>query len=497
MYKGNIMKNRFIILVKCIFMSFVFSITFAINFSEDISPIIYQNCTECHRQGEIGAFLNLTNFSEVYNNRNWILSAISTPEDYRHGQPMMPPWQPDREYSSLVSERFLTDEQVQVFSDWVDQGATQGDSTLEYPIPEFPEGSAIGEPDYILTMEESTFIEGNYEDYYRCFVFEAISNEVLYITAMEVRPGNNEAVHHTLVVAIPPGSADELESEDEQYGYDCYGDFRVPVMTDFLGGYAPGTKPNKWKHGLAQRIPAGWDLVVQMHYAPVLDDMEDLSQINIFMAENNSVDREVESFTMINTSFVLPPHQITEIYETVYVPSDISVVSFFPHAHLLGQSWEVFAVTSLNDTIPFIKINNWDFDWQNFYYPEYMLHIPAGSTVHAKAVYDNTSNNPNNPNNPPQYVFWGDDTTDEMFYLPISYVPYNEGDENLALGDNEDSLGDVNFDSEINILDVVLIVNYVLNYQDFSNQQILLSDINQDGTVDILDVVSIINNILS
>ena len=91
-----------------------------------------------------------------------------------------------------------------------------------------------------------------------------------------------------------------------------------------------------------------------------------------------------------------------------------------------------------------------------------MLQIPAGSTVHAKAVYDNTSNNPNNPNNPPQYVFWGDDTTDEMFYLPISYVPYNEGDENLALGDNEDSLGDVNFDSEINILDVVLIVNLSL-----------------------------------
>ena len=64
---------------------------------------------------------------------------------------------------------------------------------------------------------------------------------------MEVRPGNNEAVHHTLVVAVPPNSADHLEAEDSQYGYDCYGDFRVPIMTDFLGGYAPGTKPNKRK----------------------------------------------------------------------------------------------------------------------------------------------------------------------------------------------------------------------------------------------------------
>ena len=320
------MKNKMIKLIIIFIASYQLH---AVNFSEDISPIIYNNCTECHRQGEIGAFLNLTNYSDVYDNRHWILSAIATPEDLRHGQPIMPPWQPDREYSSLVGERFLTDEQVQIFSNWIDQGGIQGNPSEEYPIPEFPEGSAIGDPDFILTMEESTFIEGNYEDYYRCFVFESISEDDLYITAMEVRPGNSEAVHHTLVVAVPPNSADQLESEDSQYGYDCYGDFRVPVMTDFLGGYAPGTKPNKWKHGLAQKIPAGWDLIVQMHYAPVLDDMEDLSEVNIFTTETSSVEREVETFTMINTSFVLPPHQITEIHETIYVPDDLSIVSFF------------------------------------------------------------------------------------------------------------------------------------------------------------------------
>ena len=488
------MKNRIIKLV--IIIGFLCPVA-AINYSEDVSQIIYENCTECHRQGEIGGFLPLTNFTDVYNNRNWISAAISIPDDYRHGQPMMPPWQPDREYSTLVGERFLEDSQIQLFLDWIDDGAEQGNPAYEHPIPEFPEGSAIGDPDYVLTMEESTFIEGNYEDYYRCFVFESISDYDVYTTAMEVRPGNNEAVHHTLVVAVPPGSTDELVAEDSQYGYDCYGDFRVPIMSDLLGGYAPGTKPNRWKHGLAQKIPAGWDLIVQMHYAPVLEDMYDLSEINIFTIDSDLVEREVDSFTMINTTFALPPHQITEIHETVYVPNDVSIVSFFPHAHLLGQSWEVYAVTSSNDSIPFVKINNWDFDWQNFYYPEYMLHIPGGSTVHAKAVYDNTTNNPNNPNNPPQYVFWGDDTTDEMFYLPISYVPYQDGDELLSLSDIEFILGDINFDSTVNIIDVVLMVNYILDAGNLSEDQISVSDYNQDGSVDILDIVDIINYILA
>jgi len=490
------MKNRFIKLAKCISIYLMFSILSAINFSEDISPIIYQNCTECHRSGEIGAFLNLTSYQEVYENRNWISYSISTNEDYRHGDPIMPPWPPDDEYSSLVGERVLSEADIQLFLDWIDEGAPQGDSSLEFPIPDFPDGSAIGTPDIVLEMEESIQIEGNYQDYYRCFIFDLDSSDDIYYSAIEIRPGNNEAVHHTVVVAVPEGSADYLDAQDEEYGYECFGGFGVNETTDLLGGYAPGTKPNQWKNGLAQKIPAGWDLIVQMHYAPVMVSMEDRTTINIFLAEGE-VDRVIDSFTMVDPTIVLPPYEITEVHNTVYVPNDISVISFFPHSHLLGKSWDVFATTVLNDTIPFIRINNWDFDWQNYYYPEYMLHIPGGSTIHAISTYDNTSNNPNNPNNPPQYVFWGDGTTDEMFFLPILYVTYNEGDEDIALGNSEGLVGDINFDNEINILDVVLIVGYILNSQIFSDEQIILSDINQDEAVDILDVVSMINNILS
>ena len=469
---------------------------YGINFSEDISPIIYQHCTECHRTGEIGAFLPLTNYQEVFDNRNWISYAIATEEDYRHGDPIMPPWPPDEEYSTLVGERALHEDEINLFLDWVEEGAPQGDSDLEFPMPEFPEGSAIGVPDMILTMEESIQLQGNFQDYYRCFIFELDSNDDIYYSAIEVRPGNNEAVHHTVIVAVPPGSADYLDEQDDEYGYECFGGFGVFVMTDLLGGYAPGTKPNEWKNGLAQKIPAGWDLLVQMHYAPVLEDMEDQTDINIFLVDGE-VDRVIQSYTMIDPGIELPPYLITEVYNTQFVPNDISVVSFFPHSHLLGNSWEVFATTASNDTIPFIRINDWDFDWQNYYYPEYMLHIPGGSTIHAIATYDNTSNNPDNPNNPPEYVWWGDATTDEMFFLPILYVPYNEGDEDLALGETENLMGDVNFDNELNVLDVVLIVGYILDPQNFSDDQVHYSDINEDGNVDILDVVAIINLILS
>ena len=48
---------------------------------------------------------------------------------------------------------------------------------------------------------------------------ELDSEEDIYYSAIEVRPGNNEALHHTVIVAVPPGLADELDANDEGYGY--------------------------------------------------------------------------------------------------------------------------------------------------------------------------------------------------------------------------------------------------------------------------------------
>ena len=169
------------------------------------------------------------------------------------------------------------------------------------------------------------------------------------------------------------------------------------------------------------------------------------------------------------------------------------MIQFLPHSHLLGKTWEIFAVTPLaNDSIPLIRINNWNFDWQFWYSPEYMIHLPAGTVVHISCIYDNTSDNPNNPNDPPEWTFWGSGTTDEMFFVPFRYVIYEPGDENIYLGD-EILLGDVNGDEVINVLDVVQLVNMILSGEIMSPA----SDVNGDESLNVLDVVQLVNLILT
>ena len=57
-------------------------------------------------------------------------------------------------------------------------------------------------------------------------------------------------------------------------------------------------------------------------------------------------------------------------------------------------------------------------------------------------------------------------------------------------------IGDTNFDQEINILDVVSLVQYVLGNINYLDQQIEAADFNLDQTIDILDIVGTVSIIL-
>ena len=62
---------------------------------------------------------------------------------------------------------------------------------------------------------------------------------------------------------------------------------------------------------------------------------------------------------------------------------------------------------------------------------------------------------------------------------------------------NENQLGDVNGDSEINVIDVVQLVSFILGNSTPDETAIVASDINSDGILNILDVVALVSIILS
>ena len=63
-----------------------------------------------------------------------------------------------------------------------------------------------------------------------------------------------------------------------------------------------------------------------------------------------------------------------------------------------------------------------------------------------------------------------------------------------GLGDNQ--IGDINQDADINIMDVIILIGFILETAAPNELELLLSDINEDGLLDVLDVIILVNFIL-
>ena len=393
-----------------------------VNFSEDVASIIYGKCTSCHRPNEIAPF-PLTNYAEVANRSMSIKYVVEND--------LMPPWPPDPNYTHLVGERILTVAEKQTIIDWVNNGAPQGDPSQEPALPNFPSGSVLGVPDMVLSMSESYTTNGNNQDDYRVFVLPTGLTQDREIAAMEFRPGNKKVVHHALFASDINGQAQQRDANEPGYGYTSFGEFGVPTE-HFYGGWAPGLLPDRFPSGTGQILPAGSDLLMQLHYAPYPFAEQDSSYVNIFFTDQPIV-REVENYEYAYFNLFLPANQVTTVKRAINISTDVSLIGFLPHAHLIGESWELYFVKPSGDTTKVIRIPDWDFNWQGMYKPLYMTKVPAGSTFYMECTYDNTASNPNNPNTPPADMGWGDNTSDEMFYCVLQYVDYLPGDEQISL----------------------------------------------------------------
>ncbi len=410
-----------------------------ITFAEHIGPLVYAHCSSCHHDGDVAPF-SLMSYQEVAQHAYTINQTTST--NY------MPPWKADATYSHFLDENVLTATEKQQISDWVANGMPRGNPALEPAPPTFAVGSTLGTPDMVVKMSQTFTHQGNGQDMYQVFVLPVLLPTDRDLKAVEFRPGNRSIVHHAIIAVDTTGRARQLDAAQPGYGYTSFGGFGFTPTTDNLAGWVPGARARAFPPGMSKKLFRRADLIVQVHYGPTGITQTDSSAINLFFAPpptpQTPTPREVRTlpisvFALTNGPFVIPANEVKTFNARFTMPYNVSLVSTLPHCHLLGQSWEAYAVKPSGDTIPLIRIPAWDFNWQGSYRFPSLIPLPAGSRIMMKAVYDNTVNNPRNPFSPPQQVTWGEQTTAEMFVIFFDAVPYLPGDENLVLGTRADA----------------------------------------------------------
>ncbi len=184
------------------------------------------------------------------------------------------------------------------------------------------------------------------------------------------------------------------------------------TTSDILMVYAPGNIPEKWPSGLAKFIKAGSDLVFQMHYTPTGHATSDQSRAGIVFA-HTTPGRRVITLQLGNDRFIIPPgdpnHRV-EAWGTL--PNDATLLSFFPHMHLRGKSFE-YNIIEPDNRRTLLRVQPYNFHWQLSYRLKQPLLLKAGTKIECVAYYDNSRNNPNNPD-PEEAVRFGPQSWEEM-----------------------------------------------------------------------------------
>ena len=279
-------------------------------------------------------------------------------------------------------------------------------------------------------------------DLYRCFVLDIDNPADTYITGMEVIPGDRSIVHHALVYQDTSGQAHVNDDADPGPGYTSFGGIGVDDAK-LVGIWVPGADPYFTPAGMGIKLLAGADLVIQIHYPATEEEALDSTRVNIQLSPGGFVrDLAIDPIlyhlppSLTDGPLVLAPNEVRTFHEQYSVTFPATITAIGPHSHLLGERMKAYAVRPGNDTVPLIDIPDWDFHWQGLYSFRHPIYLPAGTVVYGEATYDNTADNPDNPNTPPDWVWLGEQTTNEMMLFYFAWTIGLQSDENIVIDDS-------------------------------------------------------------
>jgi hypothetical protein len=387
-----------------------------LTYYRDVKPILDARCGGCHADDGIAPF-SLTNPEDAVHHADLAADAV---EDRR-----MPPWQPSDCCQDYRWRRSISEEEIATLDAWAAQGAPVGDPADEgAPLP--TERAALERVDLTLRMAEPYTPSPTIgRDDVRCFQIDWPVDQQIFVTGLDVRPGNRTMVHHLTIFLADAGDDGELRALDDASagpGWDCGGfggEFRAQ---GFLGGWTPGQGAITFPEGLGREAPAGSTVVLQIHYDTGRGIDADQTEIDLMLAEQ--VETELRNTAVGNPQWLIeggmriaagdPDAMFWFAYDptTVIDRDGFLIRAVNIHMHELGSRASLAILRAGGETECLLHIPAWDFHWLSDYWLREPVRLYPGDQLYVECHFDNTAENQkivDGQQLPPRDLDWGTD----------------------------------------------------------------------------------------
>ncbi len=402
-----------------------------VTFSKQVVRLLQEHCQSCHHADGHAPF-PLTTYEEAEPYAQRMKAAVA--------DRIMPEARPMRldsgcaDEHTFVGPRQLTYDEIATFAAWADAGAPAGNVRDLPPLLDFNDDVEwkAGTPQMIFANASTGFtLPGAVgRDVFRRFVIPTSFATAQYITGFEAEPGTPDGerlgrvVHHVTLFVDPLRKSTDQEatfqaSSPQVPGPGFEGEFTYPV--DLVGMWFPGSAPLMLTAGCGIRVPAGANIVMEVHYGKTDSTVTDQTRVGLHLKD--AVDIEIKGSLVKNENITIPAGSTdTVIKAERRIDAPFTLYALTPHMHQLGTDFEVEIEIPGSGPACFADVA-WNFEHQNTYWLRQPRDLPAGTIIRTTCKYDNSATNPNQFNVPPKDIVFGKVADLEMCQLTIATTP--------------------------------------------------------------------------
>jgi hypothetical protein len=343
-------------------------VTSPYTFSDDVFPILRDQCGRCHVEGGVAPMSLLTYVDTV----PW---GESIRMELMAGH--MPPWAVDSPVSRFRNVNTLTARELNVLLTWAAGGTPPG-ADRPASAAESPARAAraweIGSPDLVLDFPTPVTINATVQDQTEEITLHTGTTAPRWVRAVDLMPGTPAVVRSaTVSVLSPSGVASDNRTR--------------PPVERVMAVWLPGEDPVPLDGGTGFALPAGSDVRVRVHYRKTWqherDTMTDRSRIGIYFADAPAM--ELRGLELSPSAAEIAGARSSErLAFTRTVNTNLQAVAIYPDPSLDGAPITVQAVRpdgSREEMIRFRALR----DWARRYWYRDRIDLPRGTRIEVVA----------------------------------------------------------------------------------------------------------------